>query len=232
MDSTSARAHQHAAGVAKGGTQPGTKRTDPKRSGAPAADRLPGFTCWPTSTAAPWPCLPALASAATPRCSNPDGRAAVAAHYRGRQGLLLGGDSRPPVPPRDHRHHRPARRPAGRPQTQRSGRWQATGLRPPGLPRTHHRRAGRQPAQAEPGGSDQIRHDSRDRRRNRSRRHPPRLRDLTHPKEHALSRSGRSGPGAQRRHRPRRPWRAAPLAVAGRAGTFKTGRPGGRTVAA
>lgn len=38
VDSTSVRAHHHAAGAAKKGTQPGRNRTDRKRSGAPAAD--------------------------------------------------------------------------------------------------------------------------------------------------------------------------------------------------
>lgn len=37
IDSTMVRAHSHAAGAAKKGTRPGTKRTDPKRSGAPGA---------------------------------------------------------------------------------------------------------------------------------------------------------------------------------------------------
>jgi transposase len=37
VDSTTVRAHQHAAGAAKKGTRPGTNRTDPKRAGAPEA---------------------------------------------------------------------------------------------------------------------------------------------------------------------------------------------------
>ena len=192
VDSTTARAHQHAAGARKRGICRPSRRAGWMPSplimawAVPAAGSPPRCT-WPASRARnPWPSSSPPASAATAPSSRPSWAASASpapagpapdppAAGTGRQGLRLPRQPRLPAAPWDPVHHPGKGRPDPPPQEQGQGRRPPTSLRPRDLQAAPRCRVRDKPAQTQPRRRHPLRQARRPLRSHRPHRRHQRM---------------------------------------------------------